>query len=696
MCDSESTSQSPLEKKCKRSFSEAWLTDNRCKSWIRKVPLNDSLFHCTICNKDFSCNTRISRHVNSTCHKNNIEKIASLSLQNNDIIVEKNISHTQKFRQEWLDIELFKPWLREASHDKTLFFCAFCEKYMDAYVSHIYRHADSETHIKITADKNIKKRNEEINITDELLLSFDDRKKAAEIRYAMLIAEKNISHQTAKEILTLFQQIGKDSKVLESMSMSRTKCNKIISNVLGPVETDRVVDILQNEKFSIFIDETSDITNQKWMTFHCRYVDPKTQDIRSQLVKLINIDAKNSNAENLFHAFKNEIYKLNIPFLNIVALSCDNASVMIGKNLSFKKKLEEMCPKLLTFSCPCHSAALIAHAACSKIPHYCEEFKKKIATYINSSPKRSAIFVEFCECFQEAVRKILKLSDTRWLARHACIDRVLEYWDTIKHFLRELAISEKSDSAEYLLCIMEKLDVKAYLLFLKHILNFFNTFNAFFQALETRIHLLQPKSFQFLITICKHFIKPELLKNISINFEFLKIEHQKSLNDIYLGTECEKYLDELVTEGHTEVVANVRQNCLQFYITAAQGICKRLPINHSFLSKLKVFEADTALRDPNREVSFNNVSFIAQTFGGFDDDGLKKEWFALHQDFTEAEKDSFTMLNLNELWKKIFQHTDRHPNLKSLLNAVRSLPNSNADSERIFSYLPDLKTKKTK
>jgi len=72
------------------------------------------------------------------------------------------------------------------------------------------------------------------------------------------------------------------------------------------------------------------------------------------------------------------------------------------------------------------------------------------------------------------------------------------------------------------------------------------------------------------------------------------------LNDIYLGTECEKYLDELVTEGHTEVVANVRQNCLQFYITAAQGICKRLPINHSFLSKLKVFETDTALRDPKR------------------------------------------------------------------------------------------------
>jgi len=37
---------------------------------------------------------------------------------------------------------------------------------------------------------------------------------------------------------------------------------------------------------------------------------------------------------------------------------------------------------------------------------------------------------------------------------------------------------------------------------------------------------------------------------------------------------------------------------------------------------------------------------------------------------------------------------DKYPNLKSVLNAVRSLPNSNADSERMFSLLGDLKTKK--
>jgi len=68
--------------------------------------------------------------------------------------------------------------------------------------------------------------------------------------------------------------------------------------------------------------------------------------------------------------------------------------------------------------------------------------------------------------------------------------------------------------------------VKAYLLFLKHILNLLNSFNAFFQVLKIRIQLLQLKSFQFLITICKHFLKPELLHKVMIlNFRKNKIKN---------------------------------------------------------------------------------------------------------------------------------------------------------------------------
>ena len=67
-----------------------------------------------------------------------------------------------------------------------------------------------------------------------------------------------------------------------------------------PVETERVVNKIQNTKFTIFIDETSDICNDKWMTFLVRYIEPKTLDNRTQLVKLIDIDARNCSAEKLY------------------------------------------------------------------------------------------------------------------------------------------------------------------------------------------------------------------------------------------------------------------------------------------------------------------------------------------------------------------------------------------------------------
>jgi len=62
------------------------------------------------------------------------------------------------------------------------------------------------------------------------------------------------------------------------MSMSRTKCKNIILNVLCPVEIDRVVDIIQNTKFTIYIDEMSDISNEKWMMFFVRYVHPERDE----------------------------------------------------------------------------------------------------------------------------------------------------------------------------------------------------------------------------------------------------------------------------------------------------------------------------------------------------------------------------------------------------------------------------------
>ncbi|KYN14906.1 hypothetical protein ALC57_12881 [Trachymyrmex cornetzi] len=145
-------------------------------------------------------------------------------------------------------------------------------------------HLDKYKNRSIEINKSIDDSNRQ---TNEPLLSFDERKREAEIRFAALIADKNIPHHIAKDILSCFQHIGKDPKVLASMSMGRTKCKNIITNVLCPVETERVVDKIQNTKFSIFIDETSDICNDNRKPFPIRILrGPLTIDEKESLSKL--------------------------------------------------------------------------------------------------------------------------------------------------------------------------------------------------------------------------------------------------------------------------------------------------------------------------------------------------------------------------------------------------------------------------
>lgn len=111
------------------------------------------------------------------------------------------------------------------------------------------------------------------------------------------------------------------------------------------------------------------------------------------------------------------------------------------------------------------------------------------------------------------------------------------------------------------------------------------------------------------------------------NIDFAQKGNQKPLIEINLRLQCEKHFNTLIQERRTDIVNNIRENCLQFYVITAEEICKRLLINDKFLSKLKVFEANLTLFDSDRENSFNDVSFIAETFGGFDQNYEKNGLF---------------------------------------------------------------------
>ncbi|XP_066585180.1 protein FAM200A-like [Prorops nasuta] len=624
--------------------------------------------------------------------------------------IRKKAKKIKTFRYQWMDMNpSWRTWVKPVPHDASKYFCLLCNKAMNCGYSEISRHESSDLHQR-NADKQCVMTTgsgSEASTCYAQMPDFDfaDRVKLAEIRIATFFVEHNIAYSTSSALLDLFKSIGEEPSVLQAVKLGRLKLSKIVNNVICREETRRLTETLQNNKFSVFVDETSDIRNDKWFSVMVRFIEPSTLDVQARLLQLINLDAKDCSAEKLFSAFNNDLLKKQIPLGQIIAVGCDNASVIMGRKSSFRTKLLVRNINIKTVPCICHSSALAAAAACKEIPSSVEELIKNIAAFINSSPKKTAIFRDFQKCFAQTEAGILKLAETRWLSRHNCIERILKNWDVLNSFLLEQASENNKQATELHKC-MQNVETKAYLHFLDYTLNKFNSFNAEFQARETKIHLLQPKSMDILIFFASNFLKPALIKHSIFHENFRNTNFSKPCNimevkNINVDSDCEEYLQDMIHADSLEEMKynDIKTACLRFLIKAVEEIRSRFPVDNELCKNLTILNHTTALFDSDREASAVVLLKINNAFGITNEQELKDEWLSLFNNESANDKMSLSKLHFDEMWIKICSQLtcygkEKYPNLKKVLNIVRSLPHSNAEAERCFSIIPDVKSKK--
>lgn len=608
-------------------------------------------------------------------------------------IEKKKKGPTKKvFKASWLDIKEFRGWL-VAHSDNRKAFCAACKKVLACGKSELFRHATRQRHIL-----NMKKFRDDNPSTSLLTVDNDNnmdhinKVKAAEIKLTTFFAEHNIALHLVDHMVPLIKSICSDPQVVQDLTLGRRKCTKIIQNIVGKRETEKTIQNLKCQKFSILLDESTSIANDKILCILVKYVLPENKKCITELLELVELDAKDCSAEKLYSAFEHCLKSKEIPLSNIVGMACDNASVMIGIRDSFVSRLKKEVPTLIILKCICHSSALIASKACSKLPDSCENLLHAIPSYISCSPKRSAILCEFQEFFGVELRKILKLSGTRWLVLQKCVARLLENWEVLKHYFFLEVMETKNKSAESILNFLNNNEIKAYMLFLKYSLNFFNNFNALFQSRKTLIHKLSKTSEQLIKQMGQNFLLPGVLNKISL--EIIQPQNFLHLNEIYLGSECEMFLKDQTSD----FIENIKAKCLDFYITAIEEMIKRLPYNDAFFQNLKFLDSKISLRNEGRNV-VKDLSDIAAHFNICDNTALSFEWRILPTIFSDDEKNILSNLEIDDMWKKIlesrnFDDEPIFPNLEKLVYAILSLPHSNAEAERIFSIVTDVKNKK--
>ena len=173
------------------------------------------------------------------------------------------------FKEEWLHNPLYNTWIRRVSNDKTRASCALCMVFMNATTKTVYTHATkSKRHIW------------RVNINNDLLSNrsiddycIDTKAVIAEITLSALICDRDYSYNSINYLMPVLKNILLDSEILKNIKLYCKKAKYVVKHIIAPEHQARLSSILKKQKFSIIIDESTDISVDHSMAIVVKYED---------------------------------------------------------------------------------------------------------------------------------------------------------------------------------------------------------------------------------------------------------------------------------------------------------------------------------------------------------------------------------------------------------------------------------------
>ncbi|XP_063229351.1 uncharacterized protein LOC134534752 isoform X2 [Bacillus rossius redtenbacheri] len=613
---------------------------------------------------------------------------------------EKKSWRKQPFVDSWLEEPQFKGWLSKAS-DNYKAKCLCCKKELVAGKSELERHGDTPTHkTNALQIKNVPKISDLFRRTSG---TEETKTKFAELKIVYDVIEHDRSFNSMEHIVQLNQVALPDSTIARSIKLHRTKITSLVNNVVGRAVQQKNAEVLKGNFFSILVDESTDIGNNKNLCILAKSIGANGITMNTFLLDYVKI--KDASAENLFQVFKHCMSKYGLLFENIVGYCSDNANVMAGENNSFVTRLLKENDGIIVFGCICHSLNLVASAASECLPKNVESLLHLIFSYFSRSPKRQGILEELQDFMRACQVRMINPSKTRWLALGNCIARVLSQWPVLFSLFAEAKSEDKNTVADIIFADLNNPYTKAYLQFLNFVLPTFNSFNKLFQSDKVLIHCFANEAERFLRLLASNFLKPELILGDSLFT--CNAKHPSNilpLIDIKIGAAAEETISDLKTRFDHDVSKDVeyfRLRCLQFHQVAFQETQKRVPLQQGCIRALNFLQPSNAL-GVDKSIQRANIELsplIKKFESKIDPIATKDEWDHMSNYFSSEEKTAFLNLPILEFWREIevcenFNAELQFKNIGKLARICLSLPHSNASVERIFSMVSDIKTKK--
>ena len=161
---------------------------------------------------------------------------------------------------------------------------------------------------------------------------------------------------------------------------------------------------------------------------------------------------KRANAEAIYSAIVSCLKEKSIQVSKLVGMGFDGAATFSGKKSGVQSRLKTNSPHALFVHCHCHLLQL----ACVQAANNTNGIKHVYTTlttlwkFYHYSPKRAETLKDVQTVLDLPELKVIKPSDTRWLARERCVKSVKRNYSAIVISLNNMYIYEVSHEPEAL------------------------------------------------------------------------------------------------------------------------------------------------------------------------------------------------------------------------------------------------------
>lgn len=196
-----------------------------------------------------------------------------------------------------------------------------------------------------------------------------------------------------------------DSTAATHLKMHRTKCTEMING--APYFLKKLVADVGDQRFSLLLDESTDVSVSKYLGVVIRYFRDNKQTIVSTFLGLVELEGGDARCQCCLKKEK------------LLGIGTDNTSVMTGINNGVHKvlKKEYGLKDLVLIRCVCHSLQLaVSHASNDTIPRSVEYLVRETYNWFSVCPKRREAYKAIYETIScgEKPLQITKVVHAFW------------------------------------------------------------------------------------------------------------------------------------------------------------------------------------------------------------------------------------------------------------------------------------------